>query len=314
VTVDNPLTRESLALLERHLAFARGVTPPGHVHALDPSALTAPEITFFGARRFGRLLGIGALKMLDGTHAELKSMHTLEEARGSGVGGAIVARAVRVAAERNVSRVSLETGTYRAFEPARQLYAGFGFVECPPFGAYSDNPFSVCMTLEVDGRRSARVDRALPEVDREAVRRFWERGRPNSEVPMPQSEFFGDSVRMASELATLVVHGPKRATASDYASYAREGISVPEEGGLWIVLDGVANPCALLETTEVRIGSLQSVDDAFAWDEAEGDRTRDWWLDAHSRFFERDLPSGETFDPNMEVVFERFEVRHAEQP
>jgi uncharacterized protein YhfF len=72
-------------------------------------------------------------------------------------------------------------------------------------------------------------------------------------------------------------------------------------------------PAVDLHRTEVRVGPLDSVDEAFAWDEGEGDRTRSDWLAMHTRFFVRYLPTiGETFSPKMPTVFERFEVLYTE--
>jgi putative acetyltransferase len=134
VAVDDPTAPDVRSLLETHLAFAREVTPPGHVHAMAVDALVAPSVTFFGARRDGVLVGVAALRRLDDSHAELKSMHTAESARGQGVGRAILDHVLTVASERGYGRLSLETGTMDAFVPARTLYASSGFVPCPPFG------------------------------------------------------------------------------------------------------------------------------------------------------------------------------------
>jgi putative acetyltransferase len=76
-------------------------------------------------------------------------MHTSEAARGLGVGLAIVDHILAFAGERNYERVSLETGSMAAFAPARSLYAKVGFVPCEPFGDYTDNPNSICMTIEL---------------------------------------------------------------------------------------------------------------------------------------------------------------------
>jgi len=95
-------------------------------------------------------VGIGALKRLDASHAEVKSMHTSEAARGQGVGRAMVDHLLAVAAERNYQRVSLETGTMDAFAPARSLYTKVGFAPCEPFGEYTANPYSICMTMTID--------------------------------------------------------------------------------------------------------------------------------------------------------------------
>lgn len=156
ISVDDPGADDVRALLERHLAFAREMTPPEHVHALEVDNLLHPAITFFSARRAGLLLGVGALSRLNDAHAELKSMHTEEAARGLGVGRAIVDHILVFAAVQNYERVSLETGTMEAFAPARFLYTKVGFVPCKPFAAYTANPHSVYMTIEVGLRRMLR--------------------------------------------------------------------------------------------------------------------------------------------------------------
>jgi putative acetyltransferase len=150
VAADDPRVDDVRALLERHLAFAREVTPPAGVHALDVEGLLDPTVTFFSARLDGELLGVGALKQLDESHAELKSMHTIEAARGQGVGRGLVDHLLSVAADRHCQRVSLETGTMDAFAPARSLYTKVGFRPCAPFGEYAGSPTSACMTIAID--------------------------------------------------------------------------------------------------------------------------------------------------------------------
>ncbi len=147
MATEDPRAEDVMVLLERHLAFAREVTPAGHVHALEVDRLVDPSVTFFSARREGRLVGVGALRRLDDTHAELKSMHTSVAVRGQGVGRAMVAHILTFAARSGYKRVSLETGTMEAFAPARSLYETAGFVDCEPFGDYTANPFSRCMTI-----------------------------------------------------------------------------------------------------------------------------------------------------------------------
>lgn len=153
IEVDDPLRDDVRALLEAHLAFARGVTPAEHVYALDLDGLLDPAIAFYSVRLDGELLGVGALKDLESGHAELKSMHTAAAARRRGVGRALVDHLVAVAAARGIRRVSLETGTGPAFEPARSLYRGAGFVPCGPFGGYTPSPDNTFMTrlLAQDG-------------------------------------------------------------------------------------------------------------------------------------------------------------------
>ena len=150
IASDDPGVEDVRLLLERHLEFARAGSPPEHVHALDIESLRDPAVSFFSARREGELLGVGALKRLDAVHVEIKSMHTSVEARRRGVGRAMVDHLLAVAADQHYRRVSLETGTADDFAPARSMYLKLGFLPCEPFGIYTVNPYSVCMTLELD--------------------------------------------------------------------------------------------------------------------------------------------------------------------
>lgn len=155
IAVDDPRARDVRELLERHLSFARTHSPPADVHALDAECLLDPAVTFFSFRRDGALLGVGALKQLDGHHSELKSMHTAQAARGRGIGRAILDHLIGVARDRGCHRVSLETGSMPAFAPARSLYADAGFGPCGPFGDYGPSPNSTFMTLSLNGSDSA---------------------------------------------------------------------------------------------------------------------------------------------------------------
>ena len=134
-------------LLHTHRTRARAETGPGSAYALDPSGLRAPEITFWAGWEDDAVVGVGALKRLSADHGELKSMYTAEAARGRGVGSAILRHILAAARARGMSRVSLETGSWPYFAPARALYKRHGFLECPPFGDYRLDPNSVFMTL-----------------------------------------------------------------------------------------------------------------------------------------------------------------------
>lgn len=147
---DDPRADDVRALLQRHLDFAHAHSPRQDVHALDVDALVDPDVTFVTCRDGGTLLGVAALKQLDDRHAELKSMHTAVEARGRGVGRALVEHLVGVARNRGQTRVSLETGTVAAFAPAHALYARAGFTPCGPFGGYDPGPNSTFMTLALE--------------------------------------------------------------------------------------------------------------------------------------------------------------------
>jgi uncharacterized protein YhfF len=120
---------------------------------------------------------------------------------------------------------------------------------------------------------------------------------------------FGDSPEMADELGSLILNGPKRATAGLYRDFESDLDGLPKVGGYVVVVDGKAAPLCIFQTTQVRIGLLSSVDEKFAWDEGEGYRTREWWLVAHTDFFQRQAErEGFEFTPNIKTVFERFKV------
>jgi len=141
-----------VALLHTHLTRARAETARGSAHALDLSGLRAPEVTFWSAWEGDTVVGVGALKRLSAAHGEVKSMHTAEAARGRGVGSALLGQILAAARASGMSRLSLETGSWPYFAPARALYARHGFVECGPFGEYREDANSVFMTLALGDR------------------------------------------------------------------------------------------------------------------------------------------------------------------
>ena len=144
---EDPTREDVLLLLDEHLADMFATSPAESVHALDHSALSAPEISFWTARENSALLGCGALRQLTTQHGEIKSMRTTPAARGRGVATLLLTSIMDEALRRNVVRLSLETGSEEFFAPARRLYARHGFVECPPFADYTPDPHSVFMTL-----------------------------------------------------------------------------------------------------------------------------------------------------------------------
>lgn len=118
---------------------------------------------------------------------------------------------------------------------------------------------------------------------------------------------FGDNPHDAAELAALVLAGRKRATASLARDYPADGL--PRAGDYVVVVDGEGSPCCIWRTSDIRIGPMRSVDAAFAWDEGEGDRSREDWLRGHRAYFEAQARrEGFVFDDGIEVVFERFRI------
>ncbi|WP_380786591.1 GNAT family N-acetyltransferase [Sphingomonas sp. R86521] len=138
-----------IALLDLHLRAAHANSPPGSVFALDISGLRDPAVTVWAVWQDDALLGLGALKMLGEDHAELKSMRTAPDHVRRGVGAAMLDHLIAEARARGITRLSLETGSHAAFEPAHAMYARAGFVECPPFAAYRDTVFARYFTREI---------------------------------------------------------------------------------------------------------------------------------------------------------------------
>jgi uncharacterized protein YhfF len=116
---------------------------------------------------------------------------------------------------------------------------------------------------------------------------------------------FGDSPELADELLAFVARGSKRATAGSVAELEASDEPFPEPGLCWGLLDGQGIGRFVMQTTEVRIGRLDSVDAAFAWDEGEYDRTHEDWLEGHRRYFSR---QGIAEPDGLEVAFERFRI------
>lgn len=137
------------ALLREHLAHMQELSPPESVHALDLAKLRRPDITFWTVWDGAVLLGCAAIRELDPTHGEVKSMRTPGALRGRGAARAVLAHIVEQARSRGYRRLSLETGTHEAFMPAQNLYRSFGFAECGPFADYVEDPHSVFMALEL---------------------------------------------------------------------------------------------------------------------------------------------------------------------
>ena len=145
--MDDLLDARIEAFLQEHLDDMHRHSPPGSVHALDLEGLRTPDVTFWSAWWRGELIGCVALKHLDAEHVELKSMRTSTTLRRRGLGRFVLDFVADEARRRGYRRMSLETGTPDFFEPARALYRSYGFRPCPPFDAYSPDPFSVFMTL-----------------------------------------------------------------------------------------------------------------------------------------------------------------------
>ena len=147
---EDDLTGPEIAdLLREHLEHMHEITAPGSIHALDLEALRSPDITFWTAWEGDELLGCGALKALDSTSGEVKSMRTVQAHRRKAVASKILEQIIEEAKRRAYDSLNLETGAFAEFAPAQALYRRYGFEYRGPFADYIDDPNSVFMTKKL---------------------------------------------------------------------------------------------------------------------------------------------------------------------
>ncbi|TPQ26350.1 GNAT family N-acetyltransferase [Bradyrhizobium guangdongense] len=147
ITVGDTYDPRVIALLDHHVTTARAQTEPGSAHALDLTGLRAANVAFWTGWDGDTLVAVGALKVLSPDHGEVKSMHTLEAARRRGFAGKMLRHIIDQARARNMTRLSLETGSWDYFKPAVALYQAHGFVFCDPFEGYVADRNSLFLTL-----------------------------------------------------------------------------------------------------------------------------------------------------------------------
>jgi len=136
---------------------------------------------------------------------------------------------------------------------------------------------------------------------------MWADFRAGTGVDAPYDSFgFGgdDTPELRNELAWLVRDGPKRATAGLLDDYEADGDPIPAVGDYFVVTDAAGDAVTIIRTTWLDIVRFVDVDEQFAWDEGEGDRTLGWWREAHARFF---AASGHAVNDDTKVVLERFD-------
>ena len=143
---DDPQIRD---LLRQHLQGMAETSPPGHSFALDLSGLQRPDVTFLSVWDGETLLAIGAMKELAADHGELKSMRTRMDSLRRGAATAMLMALLDLARQRGYRRVSLETGSGEAFEPALALYRKHGFRNGDAFADYVGSDFNQFLHLDL---------------------------------------------------------------------------------------------------------------------------------------------------------------------
>ncbi len=143
--VDDLSSLVTQALVRLHLEGMHANSPADSVHALDLDKLRQPGVTFWSGWSGDDLVCMGALKQLDATNGEIKSMRVADAFLGKGAGRATLDYIVAEARSAGLKTLWLETGSTDAFLPAIKLYESAGFTRCGPFANYPLDPFSVFM-------------------------------------------------------------------------------------------------------------------------------------------------------------------------
>jgi putative acetyltransferase len=141
VALEDPRSDEARALVGALDDYLDGLYPPENNYLLDLESLCAPEVSFFVARLGGMALGCGALRVLDARCGELKRMYVAPEARGLGLGRALLQAIEARARALGLGELKLETGT--AQPEALGLYRAAGFVPCAAFAGYRTDPLNL---------------------------------------------------------------------------------------------------------------------------------------------------------------------------
>ncbi|ROP50094.1 uncharacterized protein YhfF [Enterobacter sp. BIGb0383] len=122
-----------------------------------------------------------------------------------------------------------------------------------------------------------------------------------AKYPTATAWSFGDSPKLADELAALVLSGKKTATCSAMQACIQEN-ALPVVGAISIILDGRGKPVCAIRTLVTRLLRFNEVTESLARKEGEGDLSLAHWQKEHQRFFSREG----TWSAEMELVFEEF--------
>jgi putative acetyltransferase len=137
-------------LLKKHFVELKAASPEGSAHVLDISGLQVTSIKFWSLWENDQLIGCGALKILEKTHGEFKSIRVHDNFRGKGMGIKIINLLINEAKKLAITRISIETGAGEFFIPARKLFDNCGFRPCPPFAHYKEDVNSLYLTKHLD--------------------------------------------------------------------------------------------------------------------------------------------------------------------
>lgn len=129
IAAETPLQDDVRAMVGALNEFTYALTPAEYRHHMTVEQMAQPDTTVFVARDGkGMAVGMGALRRHAGSAAEIKRMFVKPEARGAGIGAAILSAIEQAARAEGFQRIVLETGSN--FEAARRMYERSAFVAC----------------------------------------------------------------------------------------------------------------------------------------------------------------------------------------
>lgn len=132
---------------------------------------------------------------------------------------------------------------------------------------------------------------------------------PEREIGTPMIDELGDNPRTAYYLIHHVLAGRKTATCGLVEEYSRDNYPLPKIGDTKILIDGQRLPACIVEVIEVEIKPFSQIDESFAYDEGEGDRSYSFWRDEHVKCFSNSMRGmGKEFHEELLTVCERFKL------
>jgi putative acetyltransferase len=143
IAVETPLQDDVRELVRQLNAYLNPLSPKEFQFQMSVEQMADPATTLFVARdETGRAVGMGALKVETPDMAEVKRMFTLPEVRGQRVGSALLAAVEKLARDKGIAVLKLETGEGDGFAPAHRVYIKGGFMRCGAFLDYPDSGYS----------------------------------------------------------------------------------------------------------------------------------------------------------------------------
>lgn len=142
IAAESPLQPEVGRLIAASDAFSASLYPPEARFGSPAGRLASPDMRFLVARRDGAAVGCAGL-LVAAEWGELKRMFVAAEARGLGLGSALLAAIEDEARGAGLARIRLETGPRNA--AALALYSANGYQPCGAFPPYGPGPHSVFM-------------------------------------------------------------------------------------------------------------------------------------------------------------------------